>query len=92
MIEHSIVKKKSWKRDEVSLKNLLPFFGNYVLEDITPDLIAKYKTKRYIDGVMPASINRELALMKHAYNLSTKEWQWCKENPVCKVRMERENN
>ena len=41
---------------------------------------------------MLASINKELALMKHAYNLSTREWQWFKENPVCKVRLEKENN
>jgi len=29
---------------------------------------------------------------KHAFNLGLKEWEWCKENPFCKVKMERENN
>ena len=37
-------------------------------------------------------MNRELSLMKHAFNLALKEWDWVKENPCCRVKMERENN
>ncbi|MGA2957139.1 MAG: hypothetical protein ABSF48_15615 [Thermodesulfobacteriota bacterium] len=32
----------------------------------------------YKDGVKPATINRELAAMKKAFNLALKEWEWAK--------------
>ena len=34
--------------------------------------------------------NLQLALMKHAFSLAIKEWEWVKDNPVKKVSMERE--
>ncbi len=74
------------------IKNLLPFFGGRRLAEITPKLIVRYKTKRYDDGVKPATINRELAVMKHAFNLAIREWEWCRDNPVSRVAMEKENN
>jgi integrase len=92
MSDHSKLKKKSWWRDENSLDHLLPFFGDSVVSDVTPELISEYKTKRLKEGAMPATLNRELALAKHAYNLGLKEWGWCTENPFCKVKMEKENN
>src|SRR5512139_3535357 len=92
MTEHSRLKKRSWKRDEVSLSHLLPFFGDQTLEGVTPGLISQYKSRRLKDGAKPATLNRELSLMKHAFNLAMKEWEWCRENPCCRVKMERENN
>jgi len=92
MSEHSKLKKKSWLRDEVSLKHLLPFFEDSMVSEVTPELISGYKTGRLKEGAMPATLNRELALAKHAFNIGSKEWGWCRENPFCKVKMERENN
>ena len=92
MSEHSKPKKKSWPRDEISLDHLVPFFGDYTLSDVTPELISEYKTRRLRDGAKPATLNRELALSKHAFNIGLKEWGWCRENPFSKVKMERENN
>jgi integrase len=92
MEEHSRLKKESWRRDEVSLSHLEPFFGDYVLAEITPALISRYKSQRLREGAKPATLNRELSLMKHAFNLAVKEWEWCRENPCCRVKMERENN
>ena len=40
----------------------------------------------------PATINRELATLKKAFNLARREWEWCTDNPVCRVSMEKENN
>jgi len=42
--------------------------------------------------VKPATINRELASLKKAFNLARREWEWCDENPVCRVSMEQEHN
>lgn len=74
------------------MKNLRGFFGDRTLADITPKLIVAYKNKRYADGMAPATINRELANLKKAFNLAMREWEWCHQNPVTRVSMEKENN
>src|SRR5262245_2594862 len=73
-------------------KNLTTFFRGRTLIEITPKVIAEYKNTRYAAGLKPASINRELATLKKAFNLAVKEWEWCRENPVSRVSMEREYN
>jgi integrase len=84
-IEYSKANKKSWKRDEASLKNLKPFFKDYRLSKITPRLIEEYKKERMGD-VSPATVNRELALMKFMFSLAIK-WKICDSNPVKQVQM-----
>ena len=74
------------------MSNLKSFFGGRTLAEITPRLIVEYKNRRYAAGLKPASINRELANLKKAFNLAVREWEWCSENPVSRVSMERENN
>lgn len=90
MAEHSVPNKASSGRDQTSLKHLLPCFGKMPLTDIKPNLISQYKVKRKKDGASPCSVNRELALMKHAFNLAIREWEWVNENPVIRVRKEKE--
>ena len=92
MSEHSRPKKKSWLRDEISLSHLLPFFEQYTLAEVSSELISRYKSQRLQKGAKPATLNRELSMAKHAFNLGLKEWEWCKENPFCRVKMEKENN
>lgn len=87
-----IPKKASQRSYKGYLKNLRPFFGDYVLADITPKLIVQYRTQRYAKGVKPATVNRELALLKHAFNLGKREWEWCTKNPVASVKFDKENN
>ena len=89
--EH-IPKKASHRALNGYLKNLRPWFGTHTLNEVTPKMIVEYKAQRYRDGVKPATMNRELALMKHAYNLAIKEWEWTTDNPVSRVSFERENN
>jgi integrase len=89
--EH-VVKKASQRQYGGYIKNFLPFFGHLTLAEISPKLIVQYKAKRYKDGVAPATINRELATMKNAFNLAIREWEWCRDNPVRRVAMEKENN
>lgn len=74
------------------VKRLRAFFGNRTLAEITPKLIAGYKSARYALKKAPATINRELATLKKAFNLAVREWEWCRENPVSRVSMEREHN
>ncbi len=75
-------------RDRGSLGHLLPFFGEKVLSEITPKMIARYKAKRRQEEAAPATINKELGLMRHAFNIGIREWEWCRENPVARIAME----
>ncbi len=91
--ECSISKSHASKlRDVSASKQLLPHFGDYTLADITPRLISSYKTKRRQYGAAPATVNKELGLAKHAYNIARKEWEWCRDNPFQLVSMEKVNN
>ena len=90
MAEHSIPKKASSERDESSKTHLLPFFEKYTLLEVTPKLINEYKNRRRMEGASPCTINRELALAKHAFGMAIREWEWAKDNPVLRVSMEKE--
>ena len=93
MNEYAVKKPKdSKRRDETSLKHLLPKFSGKYLSQITPDQIARYKVHREQENAAPASINHELALAKRIYNLGLKEWGWVRDNPFTKVSMEKVHN
>jgi len=94
MKEYSAINKapKSHLRDKGLEKHLRKFFGNKFLTEITPKMISEYKMQRRTEGVSPRTVNYELTLMGHAFNLAMKEWEWVKDNPVMKVRKERVNN
>jgi len=87
-----VIKLASKESYRYYVKNLRSFFGPLTLAEITPKRIVKYKDARYEKGVTPATINRELACMKAAFNIAIREWEWCRDNPVSKVSMEKENN
>ncbi len=91
-IEEHISKKASRGSYVYFKKNLCSFFGKSLLAEITPKLIVRYKTSRYKNGAAASTINRELGVMKAAFNLAIKEWEWCRTNPVSKVAMEKEDN
>jgi integrase len=83
---------KSYLRDRSLASHLMDHFKDLTLTEITPRLVAEYKTRRREDGAAPKTINNELGLMGHAYNLAIREWEWCKDNPVSKVSKEKVNN
>ena len=89
--EHA-ARRANYRRELTSVRNLKAFFGNPTLDHVTPKRIVAYKNHRYSDGVKPATINRELATLKKAFNLARREWEWCTDNPVCRVSMEQEHN
>jgi integrase len=50
--------------------HLLPVFGNRKATQITTDQIKAYIVNRMADGAKPATINRELEAMRHAFLLA----------------------
>ncbi len=79
-------------RDKSLFKHLNDHFGDSRLSEITPRLISAYKEVRREEGAAPKTINHELGLMSHAFNMAMKEWEWVKTNPVLCVSRERVDN
>lgn len=79
---HSELNKRpaSVRGDKNSLKHLKPYFKNKYLSSITPELVEGYKAFRK-GQVSPASINRELALLKTIMAKAV-EWKRIAVNPI----------
>lgn len=93
LVERSPLKApKSGIRDQSALKHLLPMFGQRVLGHMTPKLFAEYKVQRRLEGAAPATVNKELQLVRHAFNLAMREWEWCRTNPMHRVALEQVRN
>jgi integrase len=94
MTEHSARNKapRSHVRDKSLRDHLVGHFGEMTLAEITPSQISEYKTKRREEGASPRTLNYELALMSHTFNIAIKDWEWVRENPVKKVSREKVNN
>lgn len=77
--------KKSYK-DYENLFNstIIPHFKDYYLNDISVEMIEKYKGKRS-ESIRPASVNKELTALKHVFNKGI-EWGYLKQNPLTKVK------
>lgn len=82
--------KKSWKRDETSLKSLKPFFKGKMIQDIGSELIERYKAKRKTE-VSPATVNREIAFLKTVFNKAA-EWGRLESSPLKNVKKFKEPN
>jgi len=82
--------KKSWRRDETSLKNLKPFFKGKMLRDVGPELVERYKAKRKTE-VSPATVNREIAFLKTMFNKAV-EWGRLELSPLKNVKKFKEDN
>ena len=66
--------------------------ANRRLTEIRSKHVAAYKKARVDEGAAPKTVNNELILMGHAYNLAMKEWEWVRENPVLNVSKLRVSN
>lgn len=92
LVEHADRNKRpsSAKRDRGLAKHLLAAFGSLPLVEVTPERLADYKSSRRAEGGAARTVNMELALGRHAFNLAMREWRWCTLNPFTMVRRERE--
>ena len=77
----------SHRRNAVSAKNLKAFFGSKRLGEILPMFIRHYRTQRLEAGRSKATVNRELALMKHLYTIANGKTG---KNPVREVTFYKE--
>ncbi len=70
--------------------------GSYTLADLTPALIAEHRDK-LAKGITvrkgqrsPATVNRYMAALSHAFNIAAKEWGWLDDSPLRQVRKPKE--
>lgn len=85
-----------WKRE----------LGAYALADITPALLAEYRDRLTREPIpspaadpekagpprqrTPATVNRYLAVLSHAFTMAVREWGWLEDNPLRKLTKLRE--
>lgn len=74
--------KRSAERDLSSTKQLKKVFGGMPLAAIGAETISAYKRRRHEDGVVDATIAKELRLLSAAINYARRQWDWRIENPV----------
>lgn len=78
---------KSWVSVQSYLRGLRKFFGLYKLSEITPALIDDFKQMRRAGGVTPATIVRQLNIIKRMFNLAKKRWMWVKDVPAFEMEL-----
>lgn len=76
-----VMKKRSWKRDDLCLHHLRDFLGDHRLSQITSKDIDDYKESR-LTKIQPATVNRELSVLRHLLNLAKRWKKFFSDNPV----------
>lgn len=83
-LEYAKQHKRSWKRDKQILAIASTFLEPKRIHEVTTWDIERHKARRR-ETVTPATVNRELAVLKRVFNLAT-EWGHKVENPVDSAR------
>ena len=71
--------------------------GDYVLADITPSLVSEQRDRllrtqnKRGNTNTPATVNRYLAALSHAFTIAVNEWGWIEDNPLRKVKKGKES-
>lgn len=78
-------KHSSYDRELSMMRQLNKEFETKSIQEINTWQIEKWKTKKK-EEVKPATVNRELALLKHMFTKAI-EWGVVKENPAKKVKL-----
>ncbi|MEW6054053.1 MAG: site-specific integrase [Nitrospirota bacterium] len=79
-------------RDRSLREHITNYFGSYLLAEVTPEMVSDYRRKRYAEKKTVATVNRELAFLRNAYNIAIRHYKWCFVNPVSSVKFDRERN
>ena len=72
-------------------KHLKPFFGPKTLAEIDKKLVDSYRLKRIQEGARPATVNREISLVRHMLSMAV-EWGLLDSNPLQGVGNLKEEN
>ena len=67
--------KRSISRDICAFKRVMPHIGDLSLDRVHNDTLAQYRQARRKDGVMAATINKELSCIRRVLNLAARVWR-----------------
>lgn len=83
--------KRTWREDKRYGETWKARFAGRTLDEITAGEVEKIRTERMQGkkAVTPATVNREVAFLKHIYNLAVRDGK-TERNPLAKVRLLRE--
>lgn len=90
------LKPKSLKKQSAQLNWWKQRIGSYSLADITPALIAEQRDFLLSEVTLrgakrsPATTNRYLAALSHAFTIALKEWGWLENNPMGRITKPKE--
>ncbi|MFH1755338.1 MAG: phage integrase SAM-like domain-containing protein, partial [Candidatus Latescibacterota bacterium] len=82
-MEHAKKSKRSWERDEETLKLARAFFKRKRIDDVTGWDVERFKAAR-VKQVSKSTVNRYLAVLKRLFNLAI-DWGLVDKNPAQKV-------
>jgi len=92
--EHSSLNKakRTARQDRGFAKEMLAFFGDVPITEISPSGVSAYKVHLRTKGLAAATINLQRGFLRHAFKKALLEWEWVRENPVEKVSSEKVSN
>ncbi len=64
--------------------------GRRLLIHVTPALLSEQRGILAAQGRAPATVNRYLGALSHAFTVAVNEWEWVEQNPLRKVRRMKE--
>ena len=83
MNEHSKENKRSWKRDEITIKHFLEMFSDKNINQLNSFQITRYRNERS-KLVNKSTVNRELDTIRNMFNKAV-EWGYIDKSPYTGV-------
>lgn len=81
--EYAENNRKNYQKDKGMVKKLKTFYGNCLLSKFDSSEVEKFRTKRKLDGMKPATINKEVGILRRMFNIAIDNG-WMTKNPALK--------
>lgn len=79
-------------RDRSIFKNLYAFLGEDTSLQEVESLVGSYESHRKAEGAKPATIVKELGLLRRIFNIACRQWKWRMQNPISEIEMPKGSN
>lgn len=80
------------KRDKSVFKNLYSYFGESCTLGEIEQKVGGYEQFRRAKGISPATVVKELGLLRTMFNIARKQWRWKIANPVSDIKLPKVRN
>lgn len=81
--EYALNNRKNYSKDRGMVKKLKNFYGNCLLSSFDNFAVERYRTKRQKDNMKPATINKEIGILRRMFNIAIDN-NWMLKNPALK--------